>query len=146
MLSANGRQFGRRRELRSLELEAPPFQAVREVPAADPRQVVRKRIYKKGKLFFGDDFAFVLDCIIADMTDNGARVQIDSRAAVADEFWLVHLRDHVAYRATIAWRRHGSVGLKLTSRHDLRKPDTTEMKTLSQYCDDHRLRIGDARS
>lgn len=131
--------------MQSVESPTAPAQVVREVPAADPRQVVRKQVYNKGKLFFGDDFAFVVDCVISDMTDSGARVQVDPRTAVADKFWLVHLKDRSVYHATIAWRRHGSVGLKLTFPHDLRSPNTSEMKTLSQYCDAHDRRTGDAR-
>jgi hypothetical protein len=110
----------------------------------DSRHAVRKRLYNQGKLFFGDDVAFVIDCIINDITDGGARVQVDTRAAVAEEFWLVHLMDHTAYRATVAWRRHGSVGLRLISRHDLKSADTPETKTLSQYCDERDARISRA--
>ncbi len=147
LLRANGKpRFGKRPELHSDELPSEPARLLRDVPAADPRQMVRKRLYNAGKLFFGDDAAFVIDCVISDLTEDGARVQVDTSTAVAAEFWLVHLRDHTAYRATVAWRQHGSIGLKLTSRHDLKNPETSEMKALGQYCDQHSLRSGDVRS
>jgi hypothetical protein len=137
----NRKAFGKRSELPSVEPPAPAA-PTREVPAVDPRGSVRRRVLQSGKLCFGENLAFTVDCIIHDVSDGGMRVQVQPGATIPNEVVLVHLRTHTAYTATVAWQRRGSIGFKFVSRHNLNEPETPDMEVLRQYCVEHDLRSG----
>jgi hypothetical protein len=139
MLGAGKRSFGKRLELPPAE-PPPPVVPAREVPAIDPR-TARKRVLQGGKLCFGDKLALTVDCIIHDTSEGGMRIQIQPGPTIPTEVTLVHLRAHIAYTATVAWQRRGSIGLKFVARHDLREPETPDMEVLRRYCVEHGLRV-----
>ena len=130
--------FGKRLEVPT----APPpaVRPVREVPEVDLRESTRKRVLHRGKLSFGQNGAFTIDCVIHDVSGGGARIQIEPGTELPAEVILVYLREHAAYEATVAWRRRGSVGLKFVTRHDLNAPTTPELEVLRQFCAESDLR------
>jgi hypothetical protein len=133
----SNKTFGRKQ--RAVEPPAAPPPA-RAVPDVDPRNTVRKRTLFKGILSYGQNCAFTVDCVIADISDAGARVQVQPGPPVPTDVFLVHLRERTAYEANVAWRRDNSLGLKFIARHDLENPSTEDLKVLRQHCVEHELR------
>src|SRR5215472_808538 len=117
----NNKTFGRRHQ--APEPPAAPAPA-RKVPEVDSRNSQRKRTLFKGVLSYGQNCAFTVDCVIADISEAGARVQLQPGPPVPTDVYLVHLRERVAYEATVAWRRGNDLGLRLGTRHDLENPAT----------------------
>lgn len=136
-MTMNNRTFGRRQ--RAVEPSPPPPPA-REVPEVDPRGTQRKRTLLKGIVSYGQNCAFTVDCVIADISEAGARVQIQQGPPVPSDVYLVHLRERAAYEAKVAWRRNDNVGLKFVARHDLENPTTEDLKVLRQHCVEYELR------
>jgi hypothetical protein len=136
-MSMSNKTFGRRQQ----PIEPPPAPApARVVPELDLRNTPRKRTLFKGLLSYGQNCAFTIDCVIADISDAGARVQIQPGPSVPTDVFLVHLRERAAYEATVAWRRNNNLGLKFAARHDLENPATEDLKVLRQHCVEHELR------
>jgi hypothetical protein len=133
----NNKIFGRRQRA----VEPPPAPPpAREVPEVDPRNARRKRTLFKGILSYGQNCAFTVECVIADISDAGARVQIQPGPPVPTDVFLVHLRERVAYEAKVAWRRSNNLGLKFATRYDLENPTTEDLRVLRQHCVEHELR------
>jgi hypothetical protein len=153
---ANKAAFGKRERWRAAKAEpasSPGLEenkpdvvreAVADARKPEERRSARKRVLHRGKLCFGEDFKFTVDCVIRDISDSGARVQVDGDPTVPYTSYLVHLREHAAYETTVAWRKRGSIGLKIISRHDLETP-TEEMEVLRQYCVERDLRHAPTR-
>jgi hypothetical protein len=68
-------------------------------------------VLKDGKLIFGQGHS-VVDCTIDNMSDGGAHVRVNTHG-VPEEFYLVETTRQVIYRAAVAWRTTGGMGLKL---------------------------------
>jgi|SRR5579871_1470042 len=146
---ANRKPFGRRLEVPSNE---PPPKPLREVPELDPREQARRRVLQTGKICFGEQLAFTIDCVIHDISKGGMRVQVstggsrgmraeeDVSASIPSEVVVLYFKEHAAYRASVAWRRRGSLGLRFLSEIDLKTPDTAEAKFLHQLWSEHQLR------
>ena len=123
----------------SMPALAPAPEPIRKGPLSDLRRAKRSRTLLAGKLCYGSGLS--ADCTIRDLSDSGARVRSDTAAIIPPEVFLVHLRDHKAFEATVAWRRaDGNLGLKFRAVHDLRDPSTEELKLLRAHCVEHGLR------
>jgi hypothetical protein len=133
----NNRTFGKRSQIVQPQ---PPPASVREVPDVDARGAPRKRTLLKGMLSYGKACEFTVDCIIADISEAGARVQIQPGPPTPTELYLVHLRERVAYESTVAWRRGNNLGLKFVSKHELEKAESPDLKVLRQHCIEYDLR------
>lgn len=118
----------------------PEPRPAKPVPEVELRTKPRKRTLFKGRLVYGHDGVFTRDCVIADLSETGCRIEMESGAAVPEDVTLVHLREHMAFECKVAWRRDDGLGLKFTNVHDLRRADTPELKLLRSYCIEHNLR------
>jgi hypothetical protein len=67
------------------------------------RSHIRRRTFKGGKLIFNKGLS-VLDCVIRDMSDHGARVELGTTIGVPDTFELIIAPDRVKRSCKIAWR------------------------------------------
>jgi hypothetical protein len=101
-------------------------------PSRELRSSKRTRTLLAGKLCYGAGLS--TDCTISDLSDTGAKVRCDNAAIVPASIFLVHLREHRAFEATVAWRRASSLGLKFAAVHDLNNPTTDELKRLRLHC------------
>ncbi len=131
----SNKTFGKR-----LRLDPPPPPPAKKAPEVESRTEPRRRTLFKGMLSYGQNCAFTVECVIADLSEAGARVQIQPGPPVPSSVFLVHLREHAAYEATVAWRRDDNLGLKFVARHDLENPTTEDLKVLRQHCIEHQLR------
>ncbi len=103
---------------------------------ANSRKTPRQRAYLGGKLVYGDYFS--LDCIVRDISDGGARVQIPAGQAAPDNVYLVELRSGIAYEAQVVWRRYPLIGLTFTHQYGLADASTPHLRILRRLWMDKR--------
>ena len=97
---------------------------------SEHRKAPRQRAYIGGKLVYGDYFS--LDCVVRDITTDGARIQLPEGQAVPDTVYLVDLKTAIAYDAHVAWRRYPQVGLQFDHQHGLAEASTPHLRILKQ--------------
>ena len=131
-MPTSNKSFGKRQ--RAAETAVPAPTPAREIPENDPRTAPRKRTLFKGILSYGQNCSFSVDCVIADLSAAGARVQIDAGPPVPTDVYLVHVRERAAYRAKVAWRRGDKLGLSFAERYSLDDPATEDLKVLRRHC------------
>ncbi|WP_454717743.1 PilZ domain-containing protein [Caulobacter segnis] len=83
----------------------------------DRRTAVRIQTQRSGKVLCG---AFAWDCVIRDLSSNGARVQMLSNNAPPGQVQLVDLAAGLAHDVTIAWQRDREIGMRIVRTYDLR--------------------------
>lgn len=103
---------------------------------AEDRKEPRTRTYLGGKLVFGDYFS--IDCVVRDITDGGARVQVMTDQPVPDHIFLLELRSGIAYEAHVAWRRHPQIGLTFEHQYGLAEASTPHLRILRRLWMDKR--------
>jgi hypothetical protein len=64
----------------------------------------------KGRVIFRDRQA-TMDCVVRDLSDGGARLQIGHHVAVPDRFDLYVPLKETTYRVQVRWRRNEEVGV-----------------------------------
>jgi hypothetical protein len=79
--------------------------------SADPH--FRRRTFKGGKLIFNKGLS-VLDCVIRNLSDRGARVELGTAIGVPDTFELIIAPDRVKRSCKIAWRSKRHIGISFT--------------------------------
>lgn len=83
----------------------------------DRRTSVRLQTQRSGKILCG---AFAWDCVIRDLSSQGARVQMLSRAAPPGQAQLVDLAAGLAHDVTVVWQRDREIGMRIVRTYDLR--------------------------
>jgi hypothetical protein len=90
---------------------------------ADARVVWRKRVLRGGKIVYGDDGEFSLDCLIHDISDSGARISLKPNEFIPTHFFLVDVQTGLAHEAVATWIRVvksvPQFGLKFSKSHEL---------------------------
>jgi hypothetical protein len=79
-------------------------------PPDDRRHSERHRSLKAGRIVFGN-LAMSYDVTIRNMSDTGARLQVDANANVPGEFYFIVTADHLVARAHVVWRTPREVGI-----------------------------------
>jgi hypothetical protein len=113
-----------------------PQKAAKPVITSEARRARRQRTLLRGKLAYGSA-AFSVDCVISDLSETGARVQVQAGATVPEQVYLVHLRTRTAYESKVVWHRDNFVGLEFKSAHDLETATSAEMKLMRLFCVDN---------
>jgi hypothetical protein len=72
---------------------------------ADERVVWRKRVLRGGKIVYGEEGEFSLDCLIHDISDSGARISLKPNEFIPTHFFLVDVQKGVAHEAETSWIR-----------------------------------------
>jgi hypothetical protein len=71
----------------------------------------RQRVLKQGKILLANNLS-VVDCVVRDMSETGARLLCGDQAAVPGEFRLVTPSDSLMREAKVIWRRDGQLGVR----------------------------------
>lgn len=80
--------------------------------ALDRRDSSRHRVECPGWLDFGDGLP-PHDCTVWDMSDGGARIEVDGAAEVPAEFFLSFTRDgSVGRLCQVIWRTESQIGAR----------------------------------
>lgn len=74
------------------------------------RRDVRKRTFLKGRIVFNGGAAS-MDCLIRDMSESGARIELSETSTIPEVFDLYIQNKDATFRSTMCWRRGGEVGI-----------------------------------
>ena len=89
---------------------AKPLLVVAPPPKAPPRRnEKRQAVYRFGRLTVAGGVR--LDCIIADISPNGAKVELDGASSLPELLTLKVVMTGETRRARVAWKRDHSAGL-----------------------------------
>ena len=64
----------------------------------------------QGRIVFNKGYS-TLDCVVRDITTNGAKLQVAQAAAVPERFDLVLPLRHETHHAVVRWRRGEEIGV-----------------------------------
>jgi hypothetical protein len=98
----------------------PPASAT---PSTERRPMRRNRVLMAGIISSADGNQN-FKCIIRDVNDTGARIFVRGQQVPSD-FYLIHVRDRIAYDAKIIWHRGTEVGVSFQRTFrlaDVREP------------------------
>jgi PilZ domain len=77
---------------------------------SERRQSGRRKSFLRGLVYF-DNKNGALDCIIRDLSDDGARIVFSESVALPDSFELQIPQKNHKLRAHVTWRRGSEIGL-----------------------------------
>ena len=77
---------------------------------SESRRDVRKRTFLRGRILYNGGAAS-MDCIIRDMSESGARLELSETSALPEVFDLYIQNKDATFRAMLCWRRGGEVGV-----------------------------------
>lgn len=77
---------------------------------SEQRQDIRKRTFLKGLILFNKG-ASSMDCLIRDLSETGARLELSETSTLPEVFDLYIPQKDETFRATLRWRRDGGVGI-----------------------------------
>jgi hypothetical protein len=83
------------------------------------RALVRHKTFIKGRIYFNNRLSSV-DCIVRDMTEKGARLQVPESVALPDAFDLYLPNKDEHFRAQAQWRKGDQIGVSWTPEGALR--------------------------
>jgi hypothetical protein len=93
------------------------------------RRIPRQRALLSAKLATGDA-AQTLDCVIRNISADGALIETSSPHLIPRDLHLVQIKDGTAWDAEIIWRNGNRIGLALKDRHDLKTTTEKQLKAL----------------
>ncbi len=103
------------RRIASIAAAKPVNVVSRSSEHASKRQEQRIGVFRHGRLTVAGGAKF--DCIIVDVSENGARVELDGASGLPDCVLLKVLMTGEIKRARVVWKRANAVGLSfLTER------------------------------
>jgi hypothetical protein len=77
---------------------------------ADRRGAVRRRVLKGARLSFNRGYA-VFDCVVRNMSENGARLNFGDASAVPSRFELTITGEDGPRNAVVRWRSMTALGV-----------------------------------
>jgi hypothetical protein len=77
------------------------------------RALIRHKTLIKGRIYFNNRLSS-LDCIVRDVTERGARLQVPESVALPDAFELHLPNKDEHFRAHAQWRRGDQLGVSWT--------------------------------
>ena len=79
-------------------------------PPAERRPKARQRVLLSGIVTHSDG-AYSFDCSFRNLSETGARLAVPKNAQFPSEFFLINMRDRVAYDCKVVWNKGGEVGV-----------------------------------
>jgi hypothetical protein len=90
------------------------------VPAgAERRSEIRREVSFAARLCYGPKYSRWADCVVKNLSDNGAKVELGSMYQLPRAFVLLHVSAGLAFEAVRRWRRADLLGVSFEARHDL---------------------------
>lgn len=80
---------------------------------SDRRSTDRRRVIKGCRVLFNNR-ASTLDCVVRNLSKDGARVQTETPHLIPDEFELLIVQEGIIYPCKVAWRRGDEIGVTFT--------------------------------
>lgn len=108
-----------------------------EIPA-ERRPKRRKSVLTAG-IVASADGTFNLNCTIRDLSESGARLAMPRNAKLPASFYLIDVRERLAYEAATIWNNGTEAGVKFGKTQRL-----ADVGTAAQLSDPPVARAGDA--
>ena len=77
------------------------------------RKSTRQRTYKAGELTFAGRSA-AIDCVVKNISEGGAGLDVASPIGIPDEFDLMLTGDHTVHRCKVIWRKAKKIGVQFS--------------------------------
>jgi hypothetical protein len=77
---------------------------------AERRKHRRSRVLKSAKLVLGS--SSVIDCVVRNLTNNGARVLVSNATTLPEHLHLTFDNGRTSYACKVVWRRLDETGLE----------------------------------
>ena len=84
------------------------------------RAEVRIRTNFASRLCYGPQYSRWADCVVKDLCESGAKVELPAMYELPRAFILLHFASDFAFEAVRRWRRADLLGVSFEARHDLR--------------------------
>ncbi len=91
----------------------------------DHRAATRARAFLKARIIFNNGMS-TMDCVVRDLSDGGARLQITDSVALPSRFDLYILKKDETRRASLQWRTSEEIGISFENAVGV-KSDASEM-------------------
>jgi PilZ domain len=79
------------------------------------RNAPRHRVLKAATIEFGGG---AIDCVVRNMSDKGAALEVSSPVGIPERFRLVIPQDHVSKPCLVMWRKQQRIGVSFASDTD----------------------------
>jgi hypothetical protein len=83
--------------------------------SGDSRASPRRRRLNGAKIVFNNN-ASVIDCVVRDISPQGARIRVASPIGIPDRFDLRIDRSGTTYPSKVAWRSNDQIGVTFDQR------------------------------
>jgi hypothetical protein len=93
-------------------------------PMIERRLLVRHKTFIKGRIYFNNRLSSI-DCIVRDVTANGARLEVSENVALPNSFELHFPNKDEHFHARVEWRKGNNLGVSWTPE-PLAKPSTED--------------------
>jgi hypothetical protein len=90
-----------------------PSQAQLDTTAQEQRSAPRQRSFLQGRVFFNSRRSSI-DCIIRDLSDDGARLKFATTPTIPEVFELYVPNKDESYQARIIWHDGSDMGVTLS--------------------------------
>ena len=77
----------------------------------DNRTDPRRRILKSGRIDFG---AGAIDCVVRNLSERGAALEVESPIGIPQTFDLVIVADRSRKRSQVVWRKEKRLGVRFS--------------------------------
>ena len=77
------------------------------------RALIRHKTFIKGRIYFNNRLSS-MDCIVRDVTEKGARLQVSESVALPDTFEIYLPNKDEHFRAQVQWRKGDQLGVSWT--------------------------------
>ncbi|WP_350333049.1 PilZ domain-containing protein [Coralliovum pocilloporae] len=77
----------------------------------EQRQGSRRRVLKAAKIVYSNS-AFVVDCVMRDVSDQGAKLKVDESVEIPSHFQLYLKADKIVYDCQRKWRKGSELGVE----------------------------------
>jgi len=82
---------------------------------ADLRECARRRVLKEGRVVFNGGCS-VINCVISDRSESGARLRVPASTELPNNFGLLFLTEEILFPAEIAWRHQDEIGIRFVGQ------------------------------
>jgi len=72
---------------------------------------IRPRTLKGARIVFNQGFS-TIDCVVRNLTQGGARLQIESTSGLPDQFTLIFDSDRRECTCSVRWRKGNALGVQ----------------------------------
>jgi len=119
-----------------------PSEAVAISRTRDGRAATRRRSYFHGKIISRDG-TFSLDCVIRNLSDSGAKIQIRGHEFFPLRFFLLCTVLRRTFEAEVTWRKDEAAGVKFHGVHDMTAALPSQLRVVRRIYNEHCARASD---